>query len=88
MKTKLSNGARTPQVIYEELRKTCRLVAVTENNGFIYHYYANKDLTPLVMEVVIYNDKAIATRQLSPDAIRLIMPDYKVVSNDFTFGGF
>ena len=42
MKTKLVNGARTPEVIADELKRTCRLVGVfTEDNGLLYHYYVN-----------------------------------------------
>ena len=90
MKTNYTNGTRTPEVIRNELCKTCRLVAIKEDEyGFIHHYYYNKDLTPLIMEVTIKDDKAIATRQLSKEAARLIMPDiFKDPADNFTFGGF
>ena len=91
MKTKLVNGSRTPEVIAEELKRTCRLVGVYRApNGLIYHYYANEDLTPKVIEVILQDDRAVAVRQLSKEAIKSIIPDYKETTKtyDFTFGGF
>lgn len=93
MKTKLVNGARTPEVIYQELKKVCMLIAIREGcGGLIYHYYANENLTPRIIEVIIQNDKAVAIRQLSKEAIKAIIPDYKEPDPEktynFTFGGF
>lgn len=93
MKTNYTNGTRTPEVIHSELLKTCRLVAIKEDDyGFIHHYFYNEDLTPLIMEVTIKDDKAIATRQLSEEAARVIVPDFKGSSKEpndnFIFGGF
>lgn len=93
MKTKLTNGTRTPEVILGELQKTCRLVAIQEDEyGFIHHYYYNEKLTPYIIEVTIFNDNPIATRQLSEEAARIIVPDFKGSSKDpntnFEFGGF
>ena len=94
MKTRFTNGTRTPEVILSELQKTCRLVAIREDiAGFINHYYYNKDLSDLVIEVTInpLNDKAIATRQLSEDAARYIIPDLKTKEapkQEIKFGGF
>jgi hypothetical protein len=94
MKTKLINGTRTPEVVYNELRKTCRLVAIREDEyGFIHHYYYNENLTPLVMEVTIKDDRAVAIRKLTEEATRVIIPDFKGIkakdpNQDFTFGGF
>ena len=91
MKTKLVNGSRTPEVIYQELKKACMLIAIREGyGGLIYHYYANEDLTPKVIEVILQDDRAVAVRQLSKEAIKSIIPDYKDTTKtyDFTFGGF
>ena len=91
MKTKLVNGSRTPEVIYQELKKVCILIAIREGyGGLIYHYYANEDLTPKVIEVIIQGERAVAVRQLSKEAIKSIIPDYKETNKtyDFTFGGF
>lgn len=88
MKTKLVNGARTPEVIAEELKRTCKLVGVyMEPNGLIYHYYANPNLSDKWMEVIYQGAKAVAVRQLDPQEVKYLTTGI-VKSYNFTFGGF
>ena len=93
MKTNYTNNTRTPEVINRELKKTCRIVSIVEDEyGFLHYFYYNESLTPFVIEVTFKDDKPIATRQLSEDAARIIVPDFKGSSKDpntnFEFGGF
>lgn len=88
MKTKLVNGARTPEVIADELKRTCRLVGVfTEDNGLLYHYYVNPELTDKAIEVIYNGSKAVAVRQLAPQEIKYLTTGI-TRPYDFTFGGF
>lgn len=91
MKTKLVNGARTPEVIAEELKRTSKLVGIYKApNGFIYRYYYNPDIIDNAYEV-IYNeeDEAISVRALSPKALGYLTEYDKSISNtDIKFGGF
>lgn len=88
MKTKLVNGARTPEVIADELKRTCRLVGVfTEDNGLLYHYYVNPELTDKAIEVIYRGSKAVAVRQLAPQDIKYLTTGLSI-PYDFIFGGF
>lgn len=91
MKTKLENGARTPEVIAEELKKVGKLEAVIKGDGgLIYHYYTTSGLADglPVIEVTYLNDKAIAIRRIPLEAYKFLYPRNKKIDDNFTFGGF
>lgn len=91
MKTKLVNGARTPMVIAEELKSTCRLVGVYKDpNGFIYRYYYNPELSDKAYEVISNNSEAISVRELSYNELGYLTSGILSISSnkDIKFGGF
>ena len=90
-KTKIENGARTPEVIYNEVKKTFSLVAVyTDIGGLLYHYYVNEDLTNKGVEIIFRDDKPISVRQLSLEELGYLATCNQPVikSHEFNFGGF
>lgn len=95
MKTKLTNGARTPQVIANELKRYGKLEGVIDNpvmEGISYEYYTTPmfgEDTP-AMEITLYHGEAIAARKLSISALDYLIPNRSKAKdpNDFTFGGF
>lgn len=94
MKTKLVNGARTPEVIYNELRKYGNLEGiVNKDGGLSYHYYTTPRFgegLPAV-EVTFIGGSVVATRQIEEAALVYLLPDKKKenkVDTNFKFGGF
>lgn len=90
MRTKLVNGARTPMVIAEELKRTSRLVGVYKDpNGLIYNYYFNPELSNKAYEVIFNTSEAISVRELSPSELKYLTKyDSSISNTDFIFGGF
>lgn len=91
MKTKLVNGARTPEVIAEELKKTSRLVGVYKApNGLIYRYYYNPEISNKAYEVIYNSSEAISVRELSYNELGYLTSGILNISSnkDIKFGGF
>lgn len=81
MKTKLTNGARTPRVIYEELRKVGKFVGmVTPRNSAIYYEYfvtPQFEDSPAVEITATSEGEIIATRQIDKSALPYLIPNYQ-----------
>ena len=91
MKTKLVNGARTPMVIAEELKRTSKLVGIYKApNGFIYRYYYNPELSDKAYEVISNTLEAISVRELSYNELGYLTSGILTISSskDIKFGGF
>ena len=95
MKTKFTNGTRTPEVIAKELAKVGKLEGIVENSTLTYKYYTTPqfgDDTPAI-EVTYFKGAAISTRKLPKESLSFLIPnrakeDKIPSSSDFTFGGF
>ena len=91
MKTKLVNGARTPMVIAEELKRTSKLVGIYKApNSLIYRYYYNPELSNKAYEVIFNTSEAISVRELSYNELGYLTSGILNISSnkDIKFGGF
>ena len=92
MKTKTTNGARTPEVIREELKRYCKLEGVVSNSnsGLYYEYYTTPpelgESPAIEVTLTVKDNKAIATRKIDEAALNYFIPGRP--SQDIKFGGF
>lgn len=94
MKTKLINGTRTPDVIYQELKKFGKLEGVvsTPNSWIRYEYFTTpkfgEGLPAMEVTIDSSSNKAIATRKLDEAALKYLLPGRVDPIQDIKFGGF
>lgn len=80
MKTKFTNGCRTPAVIADELRKYGRLMSIAVNGPRKYELY---NFQGEAFEVISLNDEVVQVRRKDVEAVKVIM-----ACKDIQFGVF
>lgn len=96
MKTKLENGARTPEVIYNELKRIGKLEGIVQSSqaSLIYQYYTLPDIDKdSAFEVLLIRDDIISVRRFPKASLNYLIPSrYKEDSipseADFKIGDF